>query len=163
MEYRARKSPRLQGYDYSQQGAYFVTICVQRRRWLFGNVMDDQMHLSPAGEMIVRYWERVIEQFAAVALDAFVVMPNHLHGILLLEADRAISISELLQWFKITTTNAYSRAVREEGWTPFEGKLWQRSYHDHIIRDETDLNRIREYVLYNPARWQDDRLRDAEW
>jgi REP element-mobilizing transposase RayT len=162
MDYRARKSPRLPGYDYSQHGAYFVTVCVQRRRWLFGDITDDQMHLSPAGQMVARYWERVSNHFPAVDLDVFVVMPNHLHAILLLEDDRIVSLPAVLQWFKITTTNAYSRGVREEGWLPFEGKLWQRSYHDHIIRDADDLNRIREYVLYNPTRWQDDRLRDAE-
>jgi putative transposase len=162
MSYRRRKSPRLQGYDYSQHGAYFVTVCVQYRQWLFGEIIDEHMRLSPAGQMIDRCWERIQKRFASVELDCSVVMPNHIHGIVVLQNDLKVSLPEVMHWFKTITTIEYTQGVSGNGWTSFEGKLWQRSYHDHIIRDEADLRRIQEYVLYNPRRWQDDRLREVE-
>lgn len=88
-------------------------------------------------------------------LDYSVVMPNHMHGVVLLSGGCS-ALPCVMQWFKIMTTNAYMRAVEVQGWLPFEGRLWQRSYYDHIIRNEADLNRIRDYVATNPARWTAD-------
>jgi len=151
-----RKSPRLRGYDYSQQGAYFITVCTQNREALFGRVADQQMHLNAAGEMVGDYWQRIAERFPTVELDAWVVMPNHIHGIIVLSDDRDITVTRLLHWFKLETTKSYSRGVKHHHWPSFDRRLWQRSYHDHIIRDDNDLTRIRDYVLNNPALWQND-------
>jgi REP element-mobilizing transposase RayT len=161
-----RRSPRLQEYDYTQEGAYFVTICSQNRLSLFGEVVADGIRLNDAGRMVAHYWSRLPEQFPTLDLDAFVIMPNHVHGILILGGEtradiRRSSLSQHMQWFKTVTTNAYVRGVDEARWDSFPGKLWQRSFHDHIIRNERSLNALREYILSNPARWADDQLNPA--
>ena len=153
--YPQRKSPRLHGYDYSRGGVYFVTVCQQSRAYLFGEIVEGELRLTPAGEMVRVWWERLPEKFPALEIDHFVVMPNHFHGIVLLEGGQT-GLSTAMQWFKAMTTNAYIRGVKEQGWTPFEKRLWQRSFHDHIIRDERGLEMIRGYVLTNPARWEAD-------
>ena len=153
--YPRRKSPRLKGYDYTRNGAYFVTVCVQNRLSLFGNVSGEMMVLNAAGEMVAEMWHNTHEKFTDVQLDHFVVMPNHFHAVVVLHSG-GTGLPDVMQWFKTMTTNAYIRGVKADHWTPFAGKLWQRSYHDHIIRDEAGLNAIRAYILINPARWSQD-------
>lgn len=163
----ARKSPRLKDYDYTQDGAYFVTICTQNRMHLFGSVVDQEMRLNAAGMMVAGCWQWMSEKFADVELDGFVVMPNHVHGIIGLNGaigigDRATTlgrpygVSDVVGWFKTISTNHYMRGVKQADWEPFLGKLWQRSFHDRIIRSEKECNTLREYMLTNPARWEDD-------
>jgi putative transposase len=189
-----RRSPRLKGYDYSQEGAYFVTICTQHRVSLFGAVANTEMQINAAGQMITDCWERLPTKYPAVELDLYCVMPNHFHGIIVIMRDHGAgkmgahvgaplqdasglvgvdphvrpipanneqgehtdTLSAIMQWFKTMTTNAYMRGVREQNWESFQGKLWQRSFHDHIIRSETSLNALREYTQQNPARWETD-------
>ncbi len=155
-----RKSPRLAGYDYAQEGAYFVTICVQGRLLLFGGIIDQVLTLTGAGEMVDHWWREIPNKFADVQLDHWIVMPNHFHGIVCLnradEAGLTTSLIDVMRWFKAMTTNAYLRGVKADNWPPFDKRLWQRSYYDHIIRSQADLNRIREYVLNNPLRWRED-------
>lgn len=159
-KHHQRKSPRLPGYDYATEGAYFVTVCTQERRHLFGTVRDGDMHLNPAGEMIASWWRALPEKFPDVVLDCAVVMPNHTHAVIVINRahtpESTTSLPDALHALKTMTTNAYIHGVRNQNWEAFPGKLWQRSYHDHIIRDESGLNRIRHYVATNPARWQDD-------
>ncbi|HXF70107.1 MAG TPA: transposase [Thermoflexus sp.] len=170
-----RRSIRLRGYDYSQPGAYFITICTQNRECLFGEVVDGEMELNDAGQMVAEQWQALPERFPHIRMDAFVVMPNHLHGIILIEpidarADRATfgghqeapaqgapSIGVVIGAFKSLTTVLYAHGVRQFGWTPFFGRLWQRNYYEHIIRDEHSLKRIRAYILSNPSLWPLDR------
>ncbi|MBI1281029.1 MAG: hypothetical protein GC179_23085 [Anaerolineaceae bacterium] len=163
-----RKPTRLQGYDYSQNGAYFVTICTQNRVNLFGEIHADEMNPNRSGEMIMYWWHKLQDKFPAIELDKVVLMPNHLHGIIVLFEDlpkqgahagaplQSRRLDEIMQWFKTMTTNAYIRGVKEQAWETFPGKLWQRSFHDHIIRNEYDLNTHRQYILSNPARWNED-------
>lgn len=156
-----RKSPRLAQYDYSQDGLYFVTICVQNRAVLFGNVRGDVMERNEAGEMVAHWWSETSVKFRGIELSDFVVMPNHFHGIVLIEhaapsREGQASLSDVVRWFKTMSTNAYIRGVHESGWAEFDGKLWQRSFHDHIIRDEPGLLKIRQYIQENPARWAED-------
>jgi REP element-mobilizing transposase RayT len=157
-----RKLMRLQGYDYSQEGAYFVTICVEHRLHLFGNIENESMLLNPAGDMIALWWEKISQKYADVELDHWVVMPNHFHAIVVICRDVSMpdrtALSDVIRWFKTMTTTAYIRGVRAEQWEPFVGSLWQRNYYDHIVRDDADLQRIREYIEYNPARWHADTL-----
>jgi REP-associated tyrosine transposase len=151
---RRRRSPRLRGYDYTQSGAYFVTICTQGRIPCFGQIIDQAMRLSQAGQMVQATWDELPRHYPGIDLDAFVVMPDHVHGIIVLsdQADR-LSLPDAMQRFKSLTTARYRHGVSDGGWVPFPGRLWQRSYYDHIIRGEADLHRIRAYVEENPARW----------
>ncbi len=174
-----RRSPRLQGYDYTQGGAYFVTICTHGRVCLFGAVIDGAMVLSRAGVIAYERWLALPDHHAGVELDAFVVMPNHVHGIILLvgtgpalsgpapqienvtKTDNAgvvptqpsgnVSLSTVIGSYKSGVT----RRIHEQGLVT-SGRVWQGRYHDHIIRSPGDLARIQEYVVYNAGRWQAD-------
>ncbi|MCA1554299.1 MAG: hypothetical protein LC737_07975 [Chloroflexi bacterium] len=182
-----RRSIRLRGYDYSQAGAYFVTICAQNRECLFGEVVDGEMELNDAGAMLVRWWDELPNKFPAVESDAFVVMPNHIHGIVVIADDgqprrvapteviadvgatlrgRPIrgrpdaptrpTLGDIMDWFKTMTTNEYIRGVKQRGWKPFDKRVFQRNYYEHIVRNERELNAIREYIQNNPANWMMD-------
>jgi putative transposase len=159
-----RKSPRLIGYDYSQNGLYFLTICSHGRLPLFGNIQNDMMHLNAAGEMAANNWNALSTRFAGVSTLDYCIMPNHVHGIVLLEQSiqvtDATSITKLMQWFKTMTTNAYIKGVKEAAWEAFDQKLWQRSFYDHIIRSEAAYEVIARYIAENPARWETDTFRN---
>jgi putative transposase len=164
---RHRESPRLSGYDYSQEGAYFVTVCVQGRLYLFGKIVDGNMRLNPAGQIIGKWWKELKRKFPSLKIDDYyVVMPNHFHGIVFIPELSAPTtegghagppLQRIVQWFKTMTTNEYIHGVKEHEWPQFKGSLWQRSYYDQVIRDEAALNRIREYISTNPLRWDLDR------
>jgi len=171
-----RRSIRLKGYDYSQAGAYFITLCTQDRACLFGKVVNGEMRLNDAGRMVLAEWNRLPERFPQVVLDAFVVMPNHVHGILVITDPAptvgatvgatptvgattrvAPTVGNIIGAFKSRVTVEYIRGVKTSGWPPFRGRLWQRNYYEHIIRNERALNAIRRYILENPLRWHLDR------
>jgi putative transposase len=294
-----RRSIRLRGYDYRAVGAYFITIVAQDRACLFGEVVDGEMRLSEAGRMVERWWLELNRRFPHVSTDAYVVMPNHFHGIVVIHspppdttappdvgadlrvcpdsarvgadlrvcpdsggthdggthdggahagaplqgvggahgahgvgadlrvcpdsmgahtgaplqrvrpdstgapdvgadlrvcpdsmgahtgaplqrvrpdstgapdvgadlrvcpdsmgAHTGAPLPTIVQWFKTMTTNEYIRMVKHAGWTPFQGRLWQRNYYEHIIRNERALERIRDYILTNPLHWHLDR------
>ncbi|MCK6555854.1 transposase [Candidatus Binatia bacterium] len=228
-----RRSIRLKGYDYQQQGGYFITICTQNRAFLFGDVVNGDMRLNDAGRLIQSVWNDMPTFYRGVETDEFVVMPNHVHGIIVLvratprgrpdgrddavgatprgrpdgrdavgatprgrpdgrdavgatprgrpdgrddavgatprgrpdgrDAGQArgpaptMSLGDVVHRFKTMTTRRYADAVKQSGWPAFAGRLWQRNYYEHIIRNEESLNRIRRYILDNPARWASDR------
>ena len=163
-----RKSIRLKGYDYSQAGAYFVTVCTQDRLCHLGEIAGGEVRLNMRGEMIERQWKRVGLKFPDVQLDEHIVMPNHFHAtVLLVGADPCVCpgrmgahtgapLHRVVQWFKTMTTNECIHGVRELGWPPFHGRLWQRNFHERVIRNEEELRRIREYILNNPVDWDRD-------
>jgi putative transposase len=170
-----RRSIRLKGYDYSQAGAYFITLCTQDRACLFGRVVNGEMRLNDAGRMVLAEWNRLPERFPQVVLDAFVVMPNHVHGILVI-TDPAptvgatvgattrvapTTVGNIIGAFKSRVTVEYIRGVKTSGWPPFRGRLWQRNYYEHIIRNERALNAIRQYIMENPRRGHRDREKEA--
>lgn len=150
-------SLRLPYFDYASPGGYFITITVHERKSLLGTL--DQSHggvtLSDAGEMVERWWLELPHKFQSVTLDAYAVMPDHFHGIVLLQCSEdtsstpRISLSTIIQWFKTMTTAEYFRGVRSRSWARVDGRLWQRGFHDHIIRTEEDLAVIRAYVAGN--------------
>ena len=168
-----RHSIRLTGYDYRSEGAYFVTICAFQQKPQFGEIRDGKVHLNELGALVQNLWFRIGELRAEVELDTFVVMPNHLHGILFFVAapgDHSCSdhfdgpaitaktlpsksLGAVLGQFKSAVTKQ-SRRLSNPPSTP----IWQRNYHEHIIRNERALNEIREYIMHNPARWHDDEL-----
>jgi len=183
--YSSRRSLRLGNYDYSQGGAYFVTICTQDRVLRFGRIVDGQMELNATGTMIQGVWGRLNEHYAGLEVDEFVVMPNHLHGILVLGCDDAtipeedrqwpgrarrvprrrlgcpaptggLSLSEIVRRFKTFTANQYRKAISLQE-LPDPGRLWQRNFYEHVIRNERDLSAIREYMVNNPLQWHLDR------
>ncbi len=109
--------------------------------------------------MIKHWWYELAHKFPNVETDEFVVMPDHFHGIIILTqgTHTGAPLSEIVQWFKTMTTNAYIRGVKLAGWLPFEGKLWQRNYYEHIVRNMTDMERIQKYIQNNPSSWEHDR------
>jgi putative transposase len=122
------------------------------------------MRLNDAGEMVDFWWPRLSERFPTITLDAWVVMPNHLHGVVLILGDvLTISLTEAVQWFKTMTTDAHIRGVKQQDWPPFAGKLWQTSFYDHVIRREESLNKIRGYITTNPLRWAMDKENPAHF
>jgi REP element-mobilizing transposase RayT len=175
-----RRSIRLPGYDYTGAGAYFITICTQNRQCLFGEIADGVMRLNEAGFMIRQWFDELEKKFSAIECDEFICMPNHIHFIVNVGADLCVrplpssshgnpgqtrrsaptkpSLSDIVQWFKTMTTNEYIRCVKAKGWQTFPGKLWQRNFHERIIRDEAELNGIRDYIQNNPAQWEQDDL-----
>jgi REP element-mobilizing transposase RayT len=174
-----RRSIRLKGYDYSQQGGYYMTIVTQNRECLFGYVADGKMVLNDAGTMIEKWYFELENKFTDIQCDKYIVMPNHFHAIIYnVGADLCVCpinksgehhsgehhsgehigspLPKIIQWFKTMATNEYIRGVNQNGWQPFNGKLWQRNYWEHIIRDENELNHIREYIINNPLKWESD-------
>lgn len=170
-----RRSIRLSGYDYSQNGAYFVTVCTQDRACLFGSIENGQMHPNDAGNIACQCWQDIPSHFPHVVCDRFVIMPNHIHGILFIvvsvetnvgmndvgaktfsplqcERPRGTSktIGSIVRGFKIGVT----KWMRQN--TPVQN-VWQRGYYEHIIRNDKELLSIQQYILENPARWETDR------
>ncbi len=152
---------RLEGYDYRLPGYFFLTICVCNRASLFGRIDNRVMEYSPAGTMLVTAIEDLERRYQQVTVDAFVIMPNHVHLLLgnlirSVEHDFSASIPTMMDWWKTVTTKRYINGVRDADWPAFKGKLWQSGYHDRIVRDERELEIIRRYIAENPQRWKDD-------
>jgi len=173
-----RRSIRLSGYDYSQAGAYFVTICTQNRQCLFGEIVDGEMRLNDAGQMVQSVWAELTQHYAGVDIDGFVVMPNHIHGIVILTSvgvgpgacpvkgqpqgvAPTLSLPDVVHRFKSLTTARYRRGVMQRGWPGFCNRLWKRNYYEHVIRGGDELDRIRRYVEDNPRMWEMDRENPA--
>jgi REP element-mobilizing transposase RayT len=154
---RRRNSLRYPGYDYAQSGAVFVTLCTHNRQILFGAVEEGLMIHSPTGFVAIERWQAIPTRFPAVGIDAFVVMPDHLHGILFtgttqVDATRTTA-GDVIRWFKSSVHAAYVEGVRGAHWPPYEGRVWQRNFHDEIIRGEPHLERLQRYIEGNPGRW----------
>ena len=195
-----RRSVRLQSYDYSQSGIYFVTMCTQDQICMFGEIVNGEMYLNAAGSIAQSTWNTLPERFPHVELDQYVVMPNHIHGIVVLAGStsmrrgdiytaevperfmhakgkvyrdhttnmalqhsginqvhtadaikRVPTLGEIIRTFK----GAATYRIRSEGKRDF---AWLGRYYEHIIRNDDDLDRIRQYIVNNPARWTEDHL-----
>lgn len=176
-----RRTIRLRGFDYASAGAYFVTLCVQGRECLFGEVEDGAMMLNDAGRMVEVAWRHLPQRFPHIALDTCVVMPNHMHGIVMINdtvgaglgppglsspnlcpadvlpskekgaASRAPTLGDIVCAFKSISTVEVNRMLSRSG-VP----LWQRNYFERIIRDDRELARAREYIATNPLKWELD-------
>ena len=190
----------MQEYNYSQAGAYFVTICTHNHEIFL--VRED------VKDIIFTFWQKLPEKFDNISIDAFIIMPNHVHGIIFLNepdpddssvgidaktqnnknpvgADPCVcpdtpktvnaqkmgenagsplrTIGHIVQWFKTMITNNYIRGVKNNRWEPFEKRFWQRNYYEHIIRNEKELNKIREYIINNPLEWESDTENPKNW
>ncbi|MDD5773679.1 MAG: hypothetical protein PHX78_09480 [bacterium] len=175
-----RRSIRLKNYDYSQGGAYFVTICTNGKECFFGNIIENKLVLNEAGEMVNEWFIKIQQKFLNVKIDEFIIMPNHFHCIIcIVGADPCVCpndtgenikgehmgspLPRIIQWFKTMTTNSYLKNIELNKWQPFDRKLWQRNYYEHIIRNEKELNRVREYIINNPVEWNYDEENPANF
>ena len=163
-----KNSNRLKDFDYANNGGYFITICTQNRENMFGEIVDKKMVLNDVGKMVDKWWQELRNKFGDIRLDEFVIMPNHLHGIItIVGADLRVCpnkkgehigspLQKIMQWFKTMTTNEYFRNVKNKGWQTVDKKIWQRGYYDHIVRNEKELSNIRNYIQNNPLKWHLD-------
>ena len=185
-----RRSIRLKGYDYSQQGLYFITVCCQDRACLFGDISNGEMVLNDAGKMISTEWLALKKRFPNIELHEYIVMPNHFHGILEIVGASLVgvhnndypyvnpndnntngqpqgiaptkkTVGDMMDAFKSITSVEYIRGVKTHNWKRFNKKLWQRNYWEHIIRNDKSLDRIAAYIINNPQRWSADKLKNA--
>lgn len=204
-----RRSIRLKGYHYSKAGLYFITICVQDRKLLFGEIIDGKMILNDAGKMVEKWYYELENKYPDKKCHEMIVMPNHFHCIVEnapktdnhdMDAhdtfigahvgtplrgrpdndghpDNAgrpndtnhpkygpnnkkynATIGDAIGWFKTMTTNEYIRGIKNHNWSPFNGKLWQRNYWEHIIRKDQSYQKISDYIINNPSNWNSDKL-----
>jgi REP element-mobilizing transposase RayT len=159
-----RKSPRLTGYDYSQNGVYFVTICSYERACLFGEIKHALFVPSPLGLVVQEELEVLATYWPEVEIDCAVVMPNHIHILVAIFADAMqnrnvgnnLTTQPTLGHIVGNYKSGVTRKSRQVNLISSQERIWQGRYHDHVVRDERSLNTIREYVLNNPARWQED-------
>ena len=209
-----RRSIRLFGYDYSCEGLYFITICCHDKLCLFGEIIDGEMVTNEAGRMVDKCWLDIPNRYHNVVLHDYIVMPNHMHGIIELINDNLVgatlvvapnisntapnisntapnisnaapnisnatlnepqglgrpqgsplrggrreTVGQIIGAFKSITTNEYIHGVRKHHWPPFDRRLWQRNYYEHIIRCGRSYRFITEYIQNNPTDWSDDEL-----
>ena len=165
---RTRRSIRLPGFDYSNVGMYFVTVCAVQQRCIFGRIQGTGAILSPIGEIVEASWIDIPHHFPNVKIETFVVMPNHMHGILTIDSKlpdanckdnctastelfgkpSAKSIPTIIRSFK----SAATKRVRESR-LPIMGSIWQRGYYERVLRDTQEYVEATNYILQNPARW----------
>jgi REP element-mobilizing transposase RayT len=165
---KRRRSLRLKDYDYRQEGAYFITICTHKRKCLLAKVIDNEVHLNDWGRLVESEWLQTARLRPYVSLDAYVVMPNHFHAVLFLHhqeratqrvapteetppGPKAASVRAIVGQFKSQVTKRLTSIAGN-----IKEPVWQRNYYEHVIRDEDDLNRIRQYTEDNPAGWLKD-------
>lgn len=165
-----RRSIQLKIYDYSQPGAYFITICTNNHQCTFGEVVNGKMILNGYGKIAQQCWLGIPKHFPNVELDKFVIMPNHIHGIIVIHSDvgaplagvqnneagasPAPTVGNIIGAYKSIVVNRCLKIFKENGL--YMRKIWQRNYYEHIIRNEYELNKIREYIVNNPLKWELD-------
>ena len=163
-----RKSIRLKNFDYSSNGYYFVTICTQNREKLFGEIVGATLCGRPNNpdKIIVKWLLELENKFKDIKIDEYIVMPNHIHFIIKRTGDNTGStgdhtgspLRDIIGWFKTMSTNEYIAGVKDGRFMPFKGRLWQRNYYEHIIRNYDDYINIAEYIQNNPLKWEEDKL-----
>ena len=158
---RERKLNRLKDYNYSQDGYYFVTICTKDRKEFFGRVEEEKMNLNNHGEIVNQCWYELPKHYLNCSLDSFVIMPNHFHGIIVINNKNIVGngfkpfpthgLSEIIRGFKTFSSRKINEKITDA--SKFQ---WQKSFYDHVIRNEKSLNNLRQYIMYNPMKWELD-------
>jgi len=177
-----RKSNRLENYDYSQNGMYFATICAKNKDECLGKIENGKMILNEIGKILETQLHRLKKQYSNINMDCYAIMPNHLHLIIEINNDiknknvgadlvsahenlgqtQGLSLrnvgllSKIIQGLKSKTSVEYIKLMKSKN-KYYQTKIWQRSFYDHIIRNEMSLNKIREYMITNPEMWERDR------
>ena len=166
-EFQHRRPIRLQGYDYSSGDMFFVTINTKDHVCLFGEIISGEMYLNAVGKIVLYEWERLEFRFPQIQIIAFVIMPNHIHGIILIndgsaEANHGLrvtsgwggptrgSLGVIVGQFKSRVTK---RLLSQPDWS--KTPVWQRNYYEHIIRNQDELERIYQYIQANPINWEE--------
>jgi len=170
-----RKLNRLKGYNYSRDGWYFVTICAKNREHFFGKIVNGEMRLSKIGKTAEKFWQEITAHFPDVKLDEFIIMPNHIHGIIIIENNivgnknfcslpnrnnNYCSLRWQTKWARSLSSVIRGFKIGVKKWcgeNDYEHFAWQKSFYDHIIRNEKSLNKIRNYIYNNPLKWELDR------
>lgn len=152
-----RRSIRMRGFNYSLVGTYFITICTSNKACILGNIHNEQMRLNELGQIAEAWWENIPYHFPTVQLDQFVIMPNHIHGIVAI-GDRHTTVNgsllgRIVAYFKYQSSKQINLVCNTPG-----QRVWQRNYWEHIVRNEAALSRIQEYILDNPVKWNHDKL-----
>jgi len=159
-----RKQIRLKKYDYSQEGVYFVTICSKDRKNIFSKIVVGEglapslVELTSIGKIIDRQWRGINFEYKNIEIDKFIIMPNHIHGIVLIKragARPAPTLNEIIGSFKSKCITEYLKFIKDKD-LKISGRIWQRSFFDHIIREDKSLREIRKYIVNNPANWHLD-------
>lgn len=167
-----RRSVRLEGYDYTQNGYYFITVCIQNRECLLGKIVDGKVKMNDVGIMVNEIWNKLTQKYSQIRLAECIVMPNHLHAIIIKDThvgaglsrpklttinnakgreDRAPTLGNIIAFFKYQTTKQYNQGG-------IINKFWQRNYYEHIIRNEREYFAIKRYIQNNPQNWEKDEL-----
>ncbi|MBQ2941534.1 MAG: transposase [Clostridia bacterium] len=156
-----RKRTRLKGYDYSAPGEYFVTICTAQKTHLFGEIKNSEMHLSSIGKIVNREILGIASHYENIRIDNYVIMPNHIHMIIVVEQTEGINPFPTIKKYDIPNVfGKFKAGVTKIVGNPFMHSakkiIWQPSFHDHIIRGEKDRLKISEYINTNPLKWELD-------
>lgn len=155
------KNIRLKNFDYSQPGAYFITVCSFQRQNVFGNINSAEMSLNQYGEIVKSAWSQLPQHFPLMVCDSFVAMPNHIHCIIVLNGlmnaaqstqTKTPELYNIVRCLKIFSTREINALRNTPGAT-----VWQRNYYERVIRNEDELNRIRTYIISNPMLWMHDK------
>ena len=159
------KSTRLPNRDYSSNGAYYVTICTKNRECFLGEIINEKMVLSEIGRIVHKFWYEIPQYFGNVILDEFIIMPDHVHGILIicnkpcrdgvtpsLQYRQRPTLGQIVGYFKYQSTKSINEFRNMPGVS-----IWQTRFHEHIIRNEHELNIKRKYIINNPLNWEFDR------
>ena len=157
-----RRTIRLRDYDYSKAGAYFITVCTYQKIETLGSITAHNIVHTKAGDIVASVWRSIPDRFPGVELDEYLLMPNHVHGIIVLPDRESQSSSaemkkpglgKIIAYFKYMSTKLINQDRNQIG-----RRVWQRNYYEHVIRNDHDLNTIREYIQNNPRRWTIDRF-----
>ena len=166
-----KRSARLSTWDYSWNAAYFITICTKNREHFFGEIINKEIILSGMGELALKFWEEISEHFSFVYLDEFTVMPNHMHGIIVI--DKPLNDAPFTELPKViaqerfqhpgensisSIIGSYKSVVSKNAHLINPDFAWQSRFHDHIIRDEDSFKRIKNYISNNPENWKEDKF-----
>ncbi|MBN2046905.1 MAG: transposase [Anaerolineaceae bacterium] len=146
-----RQIPRLNGWDYSSPGQYFITICTHKHKEWFGSVRDAVMCLNPLGKIAFDHWYAICDHFNGVGIEPFAILPNHIHAIITLTHETheyGVLLGTVIGNYK----SAVSRSIRR-----YQPEFqWQPRYYDHLIRNEHEYDQIAFYIVYNAAKWKED-------
>ncbi|MND50407.1 Transposase IS200 like protein [compost metagenome] len=163
-------STRLQNWDYRRNAAYFITICTQNRIHYFGEIISQQMQLTDIGQLAEKFWLEIPNHFPFVELGNFVIMPNHMHGILII--NNSIDVAVETRHCLVSTgcdmsrknsissiVGSYKSVVTKNARIQFDTRFaWQSRFHDHIIRNSDSFGRIQQYIANNPENWNKDKF-----
>lgn len=140
-----RKNTRLNHYDYTKEGGYFITICIKNRKELLGKIKGDKINLTKEGIIVQKYIKKINEIYQNVIVDEYIIMPNHIHLIIIIKNNNQITLTRIIKQFKMKVSKE------------IENSIWQKLFYEHIIRDNKEYYKIKEYIRNNVINWKKDK------